>query len=94
MFLMGPCACVIKDEQPGTDLLMAVNWDEALLTRGTAEEALPPLSGAFPEAGGEGRAEAARSVTLRNAAIALLAVGLIVVAAGLVLRRRAREAGA
>jgi len=92
-FLMGPCACVIKDQQPGTDLLMAVNWEEALLTRGMAGETLPPLSGVLPGAAGEGRAEPARNVTLRNAAIALLAVGLVVVTAGLVLRRRRREEG-
>jgi hypothetical protein len=29
-FMRGPCACEIKAEAPGTDLLMACNWDERL----------------------------------------------------------------
>ena len=33
-FLTGPCACEVKEENPGTDLLMAADWE-------TAVQALP-----------------------------------------------------
>jgi hypothetical protein len=43
-FLVGPCACQIKAQAPGTDLLMLTDWDAAL--EGTAvKEELPPLLG-------------------------------------------------
>ncbi|MGC9327065.1 MAG: hypothetical protein ACP5I1_05500 [Candidatus Hinthialibacter sp.] len=29
-FLIGPCSCLVKDLNPGTDLLMPVNWDDQL----------------------------------------------------------------
>ncbi|MGB2866642.1 MAG: hypothetical protein WBC05_25150 [Sedimentisphaerales bacterium] len=58
-FLTGPCGCEIKMLNPGVDLLMAVNWDAAVmqfyqefyetLDAGTAEESLPELTGVFPE---------------------------------------------
>ena len=58
-FLTGPCGCEIKMLNPGVDLLMAVNWETAVmqfyqefyetLGAGTAEESLPELTGVFPE---------------------------------------------
>jgi len=58
-FLTGPCGCEIKMLNPGVDLLMAVNWDAAVMQfyqefyetmdAGTAEESLPELTGVFPE---------------------------------------------
>lgn len=42
-FLVGPCACTIKDDNPGVDLLLDFDWDdhisELLMT---AEEIAPP----------------------------------------------------
>jgi hypothetical protein len=29
-FLIGPCSCQVKDLNPGTDLLMSVDWDKSL----------------------------------------------------------------
>lgn len=29
-FVVGPCSCQVKDQNPGFDLLMAVDWDEKL----------------------------------------------------------------
>lgn len=29
-FLTGPCSCQVKEDNPGTDLLMSVNWDEGI----------------------------------------------------------------
>jgi hypothetical protein len=53
-FLTGPCGCEIKMLYPGVDLLMAVNWDAAVMQfyqefYETAEEPLPELTSVFPE---------------------------------------------
>jgi len=48
-FLASPCACEIKEDNPGVDLLMAVDWDKALEAEGRAEALLPLLAGAFPD---------------------------------------------
>ena len=29
-FLTGPCSCLVKEQNPGTDLLIVKNWDEAI----------------------------------------------------------------
>jgi len=43
-FLSGPCACVVKWRNPGTDLLMAVDWESALAGRPMPEATPPPLT--------------------------------------------------
>jgi hypothetical protein len=48
-FLTNPCACEIKEENPGVDLLMAVDWDKALEAEGRTEALLPLLAGVFPD---------------------------------------------
>jgi hypothetical protein len=49
-FLEGPCACEIKMQNPGTDLLMGANWNEAYtLFPEIEDEPVPPLSGVFAE---------------------------------------------
>ena len=53
-FLTGPCGCEIKMLNPGVDLLMAVNWDAAVMQfyqefYEMAEEPLPELTSVFPE---------------------------------------------
>ena len=53
-FITGPCGCEIKMLNPGVDLLMAVNWDAAVLQfyqefYESAEEPLPELTSVFPE---------------------------------------------
>ncbi|MEA2062132.1 MAG: hypothetical protein U9P14_00415, partial [Gemmatimonadota bacterium] len=44
-FLTGPCACEIKDLNPGMDLLMAVDWQSGLGGSWVAEVDIPPLTG-------------------------------------------------
>ena len=44
-FLCGPCACQIKAMAPGRDMLMATNWDAALMGEEAKEPELPPLVG-------------------------------------------------
>lgn len=47
-FLVGPCSCQVKRLNPGTDLLIAADWD-ALLEgkRVVKDKELPPLRGLF-----------------------------------------------
>ncbi len=49
-FLTGPCGCEIKMMNPGTDLLMAANWDAAVMEFYETEYPLPELTGVMPEA--------------------------------------------
>ncbi len=51
-FLTGPCSCQVKASNPGTDLLVQLDWDSKV--RHTARERMPPPSGM---AGFQGRAE-------------------------------------
>ena len=44
-FLIGPCSCQVKDQNPGVDILMAVNWDKLVQVEVDLEKELPPLSG-------------------------------------------------
>ncbi|MGD0090604.1 MAG: hypothetical protein ABSE73_11855 [Planctomycetota bacterium] len=43
-FVTGACSCQVKDLNPGTDLLLAADW-EALLEGRAVEEPAPPLTG-------------------------------------------------
>ncbi|QDT97863.1 hypothetical protein [Gimesia aquarii] len=43
--LTGPCTCQVKDQNPGTDLLMAVNWEKLVSPTTQDEKELPPLTG-------------------------------------------------
>jgi len=47
-FLCGPCSCEVKALNPGFDLLIAADWDEALESVVLVEEPVPPLTGVFP----------------------------------------------
>ena len=44
-FLTGPCSCSIKDQNPGIDLLMAVDWDHLVTPIMTAEMEMSELLG-------------------------------------------------
>lgn len=54
-FLTGPCGCEIKMMNPGVDLLMATNWDGAVMQyyeefyASYEEEELPELTSVFPD---------------------------------------------
>lgn len=48
-FIIGPCSCIVKAQNPGVDLLLAANWDEQLGPLLVAEEPLPPLTGVFSD---------------------------------------------
>jgi len=43
--LIGPCTCQIKEQNPGSDLLMAVDWDARITVSEEEERPLPSLPG-------------------------------------------------
>lgn len=43
-FLVGPCSCQVKDLNPGTDLLMTVDWEGLISGRLAVDQVLPPLT--------------------------------------------------
>ncbi len=43
--LTGPCTCTIKEQNPGTDILMAVNWEALVAPQAEVDKELPPLVG-------------------------------------------------
>lgn len=42
--LIGPCTCQIKEQNPGTDVVMSVDWDKEVVQQ-TKDKPLPALSG-------------------------------------------------
>lgn len=50
-FITGPCACEIKAENPGVDLLMVADWDAAVKKSLIADVELPPLTTVSAQAG-------------------------------------------
>lgn len=44
-FLVGPCSCEVKDENPGVDLLMAYDWNEKVVGSVVSDKPLPELTG-------------------------------------------------
>ena len=81
-YLCGACSCQVKDENPGIDLLVAANWEEAVAgSEVIVEKVLPPLEGfsglmasadvALPE--GEAEAvKASKDVPVSDEGVALV----------------------
>lgn len=44
-FLIGPCSCQVKEQNPGVDLLMNIQWGELVEESIGHERELPPLTG-------------------------------------------------
>lgn len=53
-FLVGPCSCEVKEQNPGVDLLLAIDWEGGLTKRLAPAPELPPLTGLSPAALGSG----------------------------------------
>lgn len=47
-FLTGACSCQVKRQNPGTDMLMAVHWDEKVVGPAMPGDDLPVLTGLGP----------------------------------------------
>ncbi len=44
-FICGDCSCQVKEQNPGSDVLMAVNWDDQILGTAFPDQELPELTG-------------------------------------------------
>ena len=48
-YLTGACSCQVKEENPGVDSLMAMNWNDVVKTSLQEDRDLPELSGILPD---------------------------------------------
>ncbi len=98
-WVVGPCSCVVREENPGIDLLIAADWDAALAAQGEAVPSAGPAPvgglGEFVATPADEPVAAARpaSSLLWNVLLAMGGIVLLVVIAALVLLRR-KGAGA
>lgn len=99
VFLTGPCSCQVKEQNPGTDLLLAANWTTAA-SPGSAPQ--PPILTGLPQpsapttsrpAPGAAAEEESAHALLRNVLLAAGAVLGLVAVAALMLRRASKGAG-
>ena len=102
-FLVGPCSCLVKAENPGFDLLMGAAWERVpgvdpemerdplplVSVPGPRSDEGTPVSGSAMDDGpSSGDAKAGRGGLLANSALlALAAIGAAVVAGSILLRR-------
>lgn len=102
LFLTGACSCVVKEENPGVDLLLSVDWDNQVRIQSTAAPEPPALTGLTAIAAKSNTATAftnsaaplqtpttERGGTMRKAWLVLGIIGAVGLVAGtLVVRRR------
>ena len=98
-FLTGPCSCLIKEMNPGIDLLMSADWTSVLSAPTGAEEVLPPLTTVLPESMAPATAdgniarssahteESVSKMMFRNIAILFAAIVTLVVVGSVLLRK-------
>ena len=97
-FIVGPCSCIVKDQNPGIDMLMAVDWDAALEGQASAIPTVdpPPPAGLADFAAGAQSPSApaiswSYTALLRRAVVGIV-VGLGLVTAVILILRRKRPA--
>ena len=90
-FLVGPCSCTVKEQNPGADMLFAVDWASAVTEGSFADIAVPELTalpGAAPETVSPAVAVATPAPSggpLRIAVIAALGAAAVVLIGGAIL---------
>lgn len=100
LFLVGRCSCRVKNENPGWDLLLNVDWDQALAIAGKNDAAEPVV--AIPEVAEEVAQETAAPETITTEPVAepvaasrkgwaIAAALLLVFAAWRLLRRSPKD---
>lgn len=92
-FLVGPCSCIVKDMNPGLDMLMAVDWDAALAGEPSAIPPVdpPPVTGLAAFATAPQAPEPSLSwsaSTLVRRAVAAAIIGFALLMAGIVIWRK------
>ena len=108
-FLCSPCSCMVKVQNPGLDLLMAVDWEAAVAEAVSESRVVLPLAGDFALPAGnepapqatEGTAHSAdgsgdslsAGSLTRNMMLAVAAVAIIAAAVSIALPRCLRRGG-
>jgi len=94
-FLIGPCSCIVKDQNPGLDMLMTVDWDAALEGQASAIPVVdpPPPTGlaAFatdPAKAATAGEDARRTSLIRHVVVAIICGFGLLTLIVLVWRRR------
>lgn len=83
-FLVAGCSCLIKDDNPGTDLLMAVDWNARLAEQPVKATAPPPVPSREVVAAAEAQQAAVKDVprsAFGKSIFIGLAIALAIVAA-------------
>ena len=57
-FLCGSCSCQIKDQNPGYDLMLCVDWEQLIENRLVGQTEMPELTGPSADAPDQGHAVA------------------------------------
>lgn len=100
-FLTGPCSCLVKDMNPGVDLLMSADWGSVISTEITDQQGFGPLIAVLPESRTEAVAdgnlarssahahteESVSKMMFRNIAILFAAIVTLVVVGSVLLRK-------
>jgi hypothetical protein len=98
-FLCGPCSCIVKEQNPGFDLLMAADWYAAIEDRAVRDPETPNLAVLAPALAPPPPvappAQPARTATLQTALLVSGLLGLLFLTALslMVLSRRGRRGG-
>jgi hypothetical protein len=90
-FLLGACSCQVKEQNPGMDLLLAVDWNAYIGDpQEIAKASLPPLPGVLQKEAlaAPPAAPPAASPMLRNLLVALVLGGLAVAGTSVALWRQ------
>ena len=98
VFITGSCACEVKAENPGMDLLLNANWNDVEVKFPHEDTPLPPLTGiavdpvaeAAPVVRDEAPSPEAKGSVARNTIIALACLAGLVFAGSLAVFFRAR----
>jgi hypothetical protein len=96
-FLIGPCSCKVKKENPGTDLLLALDW-KARLEKRAEPESKPAPPSAPPDLVAAAMEEmppvkAAPGTSLPRAVVLVPVAVVVVMMTGLLLSRLRRRRG-
>jgi len=94
-FMVGPCSCIVKDQNPGIDMLMVVDWDAALEGQASAIPTVdpPPPTGLadFAKRFVTNEISWSSTAVVRHTVVAVI-VGLGIVTAVVLIWRRKRAA--
>ena len=87
-FLYGPCSCIVKDQNPGTDLLLTANWED-ILAGNVATTPLPPAEKSPPPPELEIEPAGLGALAMAGLVLGLSAAAAVLLTALMVLRQRA-----